>query len=522
MATVVNIDHHHDNTGFGTINLLDFDASSTAEIVWDLVRRLGVPLTQPIAEALYVGLVTDTGRFSYENTTPRAHQMAAELLEAGIDVTAIRRRLYEDIGPGKLHLLRFALDSFVLHGGGSVISARITAADFDAAGATDAQSEGIIDVIRGVRGVRVAALARELEQRPGSFKVSLRAADPTIDVSAIARVAGGGGHPRRRDSSRGCRMRRSPSSCSPSSPARMPPSARTDGPTPATTIARALDGILLVDKPAGPSSHALVAAIRRAVGKGTKVGHAGTLDPFASGLMIILVGRGTRASQFLLGLDKRYETLAQLGARSTTGDPEGEIEHTGRIPASPLALPTGSVRQRPPAYSAIKIDGERAYKRARRGEEVEVPERTITVHEFTELGRDDAEQRVRLALHCSSGTYVRSLVADLGDAYCLELRRTAIGPFSIDDARPIDGLESVASVTDALLPLDRALAFLPRLVLGPEEAESIRCGRRIPVDELPGEAPPQHEPLLLCDEAGVIAVGRSDGARVATVVGFRA
>ncbi|MBO9531802.1 MAG: DHH family phosphoesterase [Solirubrobacteraceae bacterium] len=195
MGTIVNIDHHHDNTGFGTINLLDFDASSTAEIVWDLVGRLGAPLTEPIAEALYVGLITDTGRFSYENTTPRAHQMAAELLAAGIDVTAIRRRLYEDIGPGKLHLLRYALDSFVLHGGGSVISARITAADFDAAGATEAQSEGIIDVIRGVRGVRIAALARELETRAGSFKVSLRAADPTVDVSAIARAGGGGGHP---------------------------------------------------------------------------------------------------------------------------------------------------------------------------------------------------------------------------------------------------------------------------------------------------------------------------------------
>ncbi|MFT4034823.1 MAG: bifunctional oligoribonuclease/PAP phosphatase NrnA [Patulibacter sp.] len=195
MTTVINIDHHHDNTGFGTVNWLDPGASSTAEVVWELVRRLGVPLTTDIAEALYVGLITDTGRFSYENTTPRAHQMAAELLAAGIDVTAIRRRLYENIGPGKLHLLRYALDSFVLHGDGSVISARITTKDFAAAGATEAQSEGIIDVIRGVRGVRIAALARELEHRPGVFKVSLRAADPTIDVSAIARASGGGGHP---------------------------------------------------------------------------------------------------------------------------------------------------------------------------------------------------------------------------------------------------------------------------------------------------------------------------------------
>ncbi|MEH3054695.1 MAG: bifunctional oligoribonuclease/PAP phosphatase NrnA [Patulibacter minatonensis] len=195
MRTVVNVDHHHDNTAFGTINHLVPDASSTAEVVWDLIHRLDVPLDASIAEALYVGLVTDTGRFSYENTTPRAHQMAAELLATGIDVTAIRRRLYEDVRPAKLHLLRYALDSFEIHGDGTLISARISAEDFAAAGATEAHAEGIIDVIRTLRGVRIAALARELEHTPGTFKVSLRAADPTIDVSAIARVGGGGGHP---------------------------------------------------------------------------------------------------------------------------------------------------------------------------------------------------------------------------------------------------------------------------------------------------------------------------------------
>lgn len=299
----------------------------------------------------------------------------------------------------------------------------------------------------------------------------------------------------------------------------MQPSAadeRTVGEAPSAS----LDGILLVDKPAGPSSHGIVAAVRRAVGRGVKVGHAGTLDPFASGLMVILVGRGTRASQFLLGLDKRYETLAQLGATSTTGDPEGEITVTGRIPASPLTLPTGTIRQRPPAYSAIKIDGERAYRRARRGEEVEVPERTVTVYAYDELERDG--DLVRLAIHCSSGTYVRSLVADLGDAYCLQLRRTAIGPFAITDARPVDHFASVGSVTDALIPLDRALAFLPTLELTPDQAERIRHGKRLAIDEFAGAAPPVDAPLLLRDNAGAVAVGRSDGARVATVVGFRA
>lgn len=195
IPVLVNIDHHHDNTRFGTLNWVEPGASSTAELVWELAKHLGVPITAELAEPLYVGLLTDTGRFSYENTTPRAHAMAADLIAAGVDLTGVRRRMYEDVLPAKLHLLRYALDSFVIHGEGTLISARVNAHDFDAAGATEAHAEGIIDILRAVRGVRIAALARELEIEPGTFKVSLRAADPSIDVSAIARASGGGGHP---------------------------------------------------------------------------------------------------------------------------------------------------------------------------------------------------------------------------------------------------------------------------------------------------------------------------------------
>ncbi len=280
-----------------------------------------------------------------------------------------------------------------------------------------------------------------------------------------------------------------------------------------------LDGLLLVDKPEGISSHAVVATVRRQLGRGAKVGHAGTLDPFATGLMLVLVGRGTRAAQFLVGLDKRYETLAQLGALSTTGDPEGEITTTGRVPASPLALPTGELRQRPPAYSAIKIDGERAYKRARRGEEVQVPERLVHIHAFEELER--VEDQVRLHIHCGSGTYVRSLVADLGDGYCLTLRRLTVGPFAIDQAAPLDAFTGRQAVAERLLPLHQALGFLPTLTLDSDQAQRIRHGKRLSVDEMTREVP-DRRPLLLVDEVGAVAVGESDGAQIATVVGFRA
>lgn len=194
-----------------------------------------------------------------------------------------------------------------------------------------------------------------------------------------------------------------------------------------------MEGVLAIDKPAGFTSHDVVAAIRGRLG-GVKTGHAGTLDPFASGLLLILLGAATKLQADLMELPKSYETLVQLGARSSTGDPEGEIEHTGRIPPDPLPLPSGKVRQRPPIYSAVKVGGQRAYKRARRGESFQLPERTVTVHRFEQTWRQG--DRARFKIECSSGTYVRSLIADLGDAYCIELRRTRIGPFDVTDALP--------------------------------------------------------------------------------------
>jgi tRNA pseudouridine55 synthase len=195
--------------------------------------------------------------------------------------------------------------------------------------------------------------------------------------------------------------------------------------------ARTHEGVLLIDKPAGVTSHDVVASVRRCLG-GAKTGHAGTLDPFATGLLILLIGSATRIQNQMMELQKRYETIARLGATSSTGDREGQITQTGHIPADPPPLPTGEIRQRPPIYSAIKIKGERAYKRARRGEVFQMPERIVTVHRFEQRWRES--DRAEYVIECSSGTYVRSLIADLGDAYCEELRRTEIGPFSVCDA----------------------------------------------------------------------------------------
>jgi phosphoesterase RecJ-like protein len=193
---IVNVDHHHDNTRFGSINHVVPEASCTAEIVWDLMQGLDVTLTQPIAEALYVGLVTDTGRFMYENTGPRAHLMAADMIDAGVDVHEIYRRLYEGVPEPKLALLTRALAAVERFDDGRLTIARLGREDFAATGAKSSFTEGIIDHLRSVEGTKVAALARELTgaDRDGSSKVSLRATDGAVDVSVIARAQGGGGH----------------------------------------------------------------------------------------------------------------------------------------------------------------------------------------------------------------------------------------------------------------------------------------------------------------------------------------
>jgi tRNA pseudouridine55 synthase len=229
------------------------------------------------------------------------------------------------------------------------------------------------------------------------------------------------------------------------------------------------DGVLLIDKPAGVTSHDVVARVRRSFERGTKVGHAGTLDPFATGLLLVLVGKGTRVQRFLMELPKRYEVVARFGAVSSTGDPEGEITETGVVPRGDLALPVGRIRQRPPAYSAVKVGGRRAYALARAGEAVELPERVVSVHRFEELWRQ--EDRRSFVVECSSGTYVRSLIADLGDAYCLSLRRTRIGSFDVRDAG------------EELVPLETAIAFLPQVRLDQARADRAVHGMAVPAEE---------------------------------------
>jgi tRNA pseudouridine55 synthase len=245
-------------------------------------------------------------------------------------------------------------------------------------------------------------------------------------------------------------------------------------------------GVILYAKPAGVTSHDVVAEVRRRMPRKTKVGHAGTLDPFATGLLLILLGKATRAQRFLMALPKTYRTVARLGWSSTTGDPEGELSPTGRIPDDPQ-IPTGDLMQRPHAYSAVKVEGRRAYEIAREGEAPELAERPVTVYRAERLSFDG--ERAEFEIECSAGTYVRQLIAALGDAYCEELERTAIGPFRVADADP-----------ERIVPLSDALAFLPERPLDEQEADAVTHGRRI--------RGPADGPMRLTAGGDLLAIGR--------------
>jgi len=252
--------------------------------------------------------------------------------------------------------------------------------------------------------------------------------------------------------------------------------------------------VLLCDKPAGVTSHDVVARVRRE--RGVKAGHAGTLDPFATGLLIVLLGRATRAQRYLLGLPKTYTAVARLGWRSTTADPDGELTHTGRVPDR-LELPQGRIEQRVPMTAAVKVDGERLYKRAHRGERIETPVREVEIHRAELVSSND--ERAEFEIECSSGTYVRTLIETLGDAYCERLRRTAIGDLHV----PESGEEEIDLVD--------ALAFLPERELSAEEAE--RVGHGVAVAATDG-AVEEGEPARLTHDGELVAVARRRDAEL--------
>ena len=267
-------------------------------------------------------------------------------------------------------------------------------------------------------------------------------------------------------------------------------------------------GIGLVDKPGGITSHDAVAAVRRAL-ETRRVGHAGTLDPMATGLLVMGVGRATRLLRFLGDLPKTYEGTMRLGEETTTMDADGEVVRRSPVAAtddavaSAIASLVGDSLQRPPAYSAVKVGGRKLYEAARAGDHLEAPPRPIHVMAFEALGRDGDDVAFRTT--CGSGTFVRVLAADVGaalgcGAHLTRLRRTRIGSFTVEEARPPEDPEP-------LVPVERALAHLPRVEVDAEEATAVSHGRIL------GPAGVEGPYAVVASDGRIVAIYRDDGAK---------
>jgi tRNA pseudouridine55 synthase len=274
-----------------------------------------------------------------------------------------------------------------------------------------------------------------------------------------------------------------------------------------------ISGLLVIDKPSGPTSHDIVAQARRLLG--AKVGHTGTLDPLATGVLPLLVGRATRLAQFLMADEKEYEAIIELGATTDTYDSAGRVIDRRSVPQlqradvqAALKSFVGTVRQKAPAYSALKVGGRKLYELARRGEEVSPPERIVQFHRIDLL--DHQGSTLKLAILCSSGAYIRSLAHDLGQrvgcgAFLAGLRRTRVGRFDIAMAIRLADMES--SWRDKLIPVEEALPDMPRLELNLEAANRVRHGASFAAAAGPGV-------FQLIDRGSLIAIGRADGDRV--------
>lgn len=270
-----------------------------------------------------------------------------------------------------------------------------------------------------------------------------------------------------------------------------------------------------MDKPAGPTSHDVVAVVRRAFGM-RRVGHAGTLDPFATGLLPVLLGRATRLMPYLVGLPKRYTGVIRLGTRTATDDPAGEVTATDdgwkslddeRVRRAMEEL-TGIVDQVPPAFSAKKVQGRPAHRRARRGEAVALAARTVSVERFVLVGREGPD--IRFEASVGSGTYVRALARDLGErlgcgAHLAELRRVTVGPWSVEEAMSLDEIRS--GNTDPL-PALAAVPHLPKVSLDDDRLNLVRHGRSVPVEDVPAG------PVALTAKSELVAIGEPIGGSI--------
>ena len=502
---VINIDHHPGNTNYGAVNWFDESAAACGELVYDVIEGLGAPMTPAIATHLYVAVLTDTGSFRYSSLSRRTYEIAGRLVEAGADPVSLARLVFDSNTVGRLRLFGRVMGNMSIDDSGRIACLFIDRAMAAESGATYEDTDGLINLPLTVRAIQAVAFFKEVEaaqyprQLPVEGRDRCRRRGPPLrwrraserlglQPVRVARRGPGRGDGRARPGRRG-RLRRRRSH--PPHSSRHPVSRRLNVPAGdlATLIGRG--GVLVVDKPSGPTSHDAVALVRRALG-GARTGHTGTLDPAATGVLPLVISRATRLASFLAAGEKEYVAMVRFGVTTDTGDAAGKVigvvEIAGGVvsrAAIEAALPAflGRHAQQPPAFSAKKASGVRAYEAARLGQRVDLQPVDVEARTIDIIALEGPDLTVRLVT--SPGYYVRAFARDLGErlgigAHLLALRRTRSGVFSDSEAVSFDVIvREGPEVARHMIGLDRLLPQLPSVRLTPEGARRVAHGQAL-------------------------------------------
>lgn len=501
------LDHHASSTPLADFNVIIPETAATCQLVWQLFKALqkyGLIVDKAMAEAVYVGILTDTGGFRYSNTSAETHIIASEIFSLGADHYAISKQVFESNPLTSMKLKFAAMGVADFSCGNRVAITYVDSKMLKSAGATLKDSDGIVEELRNIDSVEVACLCKE--QADGSIKVSMRS-KTSIDVSKIGMKFSGGGHKR----AAGCTIHKPIAEAVKLMKSELKAAVEAE-----------YSGIININKSPNMTSHDVVAIIRKKLGV-KRVGHTGTLDPMATGVLPVAIGNATRFIEYLDKDVKTYVAGVKLGMMTDTLDVWGEsvrdsrninkIDFDTELIIKTIQKFKGVIEQEPPMYSAIKVDGKKLYEYARKEEEVEIPKRKIKIFDIeyidkgnkeylekltgigTELTstcdnptsiiagtkniRPDYESDFYIKVKCSRGTYVRSLIRDIGrelgtDAVMSFLVRTKSGEFSITDACNIDEIKELDSnkIKDFIVPIDSKINYMGRILL--EDSDSIK------------------------------------------------
>lgn len=434
----IEIDHHSVNSMFADFNYVDPVAPACCQVLIGMFEYFGIDIDKELGTCLLTGIITDTGGFQYSSVTSDTFEFAAQLLRKGVNISKICQEVLRTKTKAHCQLEKLIYERLEFIENGKIAITYLTLKDYAEYSNDMGDDEGLVESIRDIEGVEVAVLLKEKEN--GGFKISMRSKD-NVNVSDICLLLGGGGHPR----AAGCFITGDVSQAKTKVINTIKQQINNEE--------KIVDGIVIINKPKHQTSHDIVRKAKKILNE--KVGHTGTLDPNATGVLPLLIGKGTELSKYLINHDKTYEAILQLGEKRDTGDVEGKIIEQKNVTEKYLNTENinsvfktliGKQEQIPPIYSALKVNGKKLYEYARNGENVKIEPRQIEIYSLELLNVDNINKTIHFKVECSKGTYIRTLCEEVAErlgtvGYMKELNRTRVGDFYIENSITIEQLE---------------------------------------------------------------------------------